>query len=626
MSRIKSKLNISELDFDTIKTNLVAFLESQSEFKNYNFKGATMDVLMDILSYNTHYNAFYMNMLANEMFLETASLRSSVVSKARTLGYTPKSARGSLASVNVRIFPTDNPSSITIPRYTQFNSTVNDRNYTFVSLEAVNITPANGQYYANNLQLKQGIPFAHRYVVNTADKSQKYIIPNVGCDTTTMNVTIQTSNTDSTLYAYTEATDILTVNAAANVYFIEENREGKFEVLFGDGVLGNPLVDGNIVILESLITAGDEPNGAFEFAVDNISGYSNVVISTSTVGTGGSNREGIQSIKYTAPRRFETQNRAVTQNDYKRIIEENYTEAESIIVWGGEDNDPPVYGKVFVAIKPTQGSYLSESAKNFVINDILKPRSIVSTIVEVVNPIYTNVVINCTTKYNEKIATSSAATIKTLVETTIKNYVTNRLNLFNQQFRFSNLLADIDVSDRSILSSLVNIQMKYKFDDLRLNIPTNYDVKFNNEIYHPYTLYEGSITSSIFSHKDSLGVTKTDCKFEDVNGIVKIIRIEGNEKFDVVENIGTIDYSTGIINLINFSPTSITGSVLTLTATPASSDIIPKNNQILRVDDNDILVKILTDSVDGTNLGSNTATSGAASGGVAGSGGSSSSY
>lgn len=622
-----SKLNVSELDFNDIKQNLSAFLQSQDEFKNFNFQGTSIDVLLDVLSYNTHYNAFYMNMLANEMFLETASLRSSIVSRARSLGYTPRSISSSRAVVDVEIIPTDTPVDVTIPKHTLFRSTLDDQTFTFVNQTALTVLPSNGRYISTDVELKQGIPLTHRYVYDPTNVNQKFTLPNLNSDTETLAVSIQTSNTDSTISIYSKASDITAVNSTSNVYFLEENREGNFEITFGDDVIGRKLVDGNIVILETLVTDGENANRCAVFNVSEISGYDDVVLTTKSVATGGSTKENTKSIKYNAPRRFETQNRAVTRDDYKRILEENYPGGDAIIVWGGEDNDPPVYGKVFVSIKPKTGLYLSDAEKNYIKNDILKPKSIAAITTEVLEPFYTNIIVDSTVKFNPNKTNRSSAQLKALVETVVSTYGTDQLNLFNQVFRFSNLSTKIDVAETSILSSLTTVKLKSKIlvGNLNLGVASNYTIKFNNEIYHPSENYEGALTSTKFTHPDGQNVQKTDCYVVDVNGTLKVKRVDGNQIFTIQENIGTIDYGTGNISFVGFAPSAIVGSTFDLIAIPASSDIIPKNNQILLIDSQDVTIKMIND-FENSILGSNTAVSGASSGGVAGSGGSSSGY
>jgi hypothetical protein len=365
MASTEGKLNVSELDFDKIKENLIGFLQNQNEFVGYNFRGSSFDVLLDVLAYNTHYNAYYANMIANEMFLDSATLRNSVVARAKHLGYLPRSAKGSKATIDVVITPTDDPAVITIPRNSQFQGDVDGISYVWVTSNshAININ-SNGIYTAANVELTQGIPITFRYTASTADVDQKYILPNANVDTDTLTVTIQTSATESAAYEYQLANDITTVNSSSKHYFLDESDDGYYEVQFGDGILGKQLANGNIVILSGLITDTDATNGCKSFSVvSDIGGYSNVQITTVSDAGGGATPADIEEIKFNAPKNYDAQNRCVTVYDYISLIKRDYGGAESVVAWGGEDSDPPVYGKVYVAIKPRFGDTLSTAQK-----------------------------------------------------------------------------------------------------------------------------------------------------------------------------------------------------------------------------------------------------------------------
>ena len=355
----EGKLNISELDFAKIKENLTGFLSSQAEFVGYNFKGSSFDVLLDVLSYNTHYNAFYANMVANEMFLDSATLRNSVVARAKHLGYLPRSAKGSKSIVTLTITPTDSPAVISIPKNTQFQGEVGGVSYIWCTQNShsVNIN-ANGVYTVADVILSQGIPSTFRYTVNTGDTDQRFLLPNANTDTDQLTVTVQVSAADTDSTVHTKANDITTINSTSAIYFLEEAEAGKYEVQFGDGVLGKQLANGNIVILSSLICDGNTTNDAKSFSVvSEVGGYSNVKIVTTSSATGGAPSADIDEIKFNAPKNFEAQNRCVTIFDYVTTIKQDYSGADAVVAWGGEDADPPVYGKVYVAIKPTSVSY-----------------------------------------------------------------------------------------------------------------------------------------------------------------------------------------------------------------------------------------------------------------------------
>ena len=630
MADVSSKLKVSELDFDQIKTNLKNFLNDQNEFADYNFDGSAMSILLDLLAYNTHYNAFYLNMVVNEMFLDTASLRNSVVSRAKHLGYTPTSVRGAKAYIDITITPANTPSNIIIEKDTQFTSTVNGISYIFATTGSTTINVnANGIYTSANVELSQGIPLTHRYTANTADPDQRYILPNANTDTSTLTVQIQTSATNTNLYTYSVANDTTTINSTSNVYFLEEDTDSRYRVYFGDDIIGRKLVDGNIIVLKSLISDATAPNGAKTFTpVSTVGGYSNVTVSTLTSASGGADRDTISSIKFNAPKSYQAQNRAVTINDYIRILQRDYTAAESVVAWGGEDNDPPVYGKVYIAVKPTSGLTLSTTTKNDIKNNILGKRNIVSITPEIQDPDYLYVTIDSTVKYDSSKTANTSATIADLISNTIYSYGTDNLGLFSNEFRYSPLIKKIDESETSIESSLSTVKLKRTFTP-SINVASSYTLKFSNEIFHPYTDYIDSVTSTQFSHVDDSNTAQIQCSLQDSNGIMQVYRTVGANRVIVANNVGTVSYTTGLVSLSNFKPTLITDGTanVDVTIALASSDITPVRDQILLITNNDISVTMSDTAGTGTSTAvTSTAASGSTSGGSSGSGGSGSSY
>ena len=595
MADVSSKLEVSELDFDTIKTNLRNFLSDQNEFADYNFDASALSVLLDLLAYNTHYNAFYLNMVANEMYLDTASIRSSVVSRAKHLGYTPVSQKGAKAYVDLTITPADTPATIVIEKNTQFSATVNGISYIFCTANSATVNVnANGIYTTANVELTQGIPITHKYSANTVDPDQRYVLPNANTDTSTLTVKIQTSATNSNLYTYVAANDTTTVNSTANVYFLEEDEEGRYEILFGDGVIGRKPVTGNIIILSSLIADGTEPNGAKTFIpVSDVGGYTNVVVSTVTSGVGGAERDSIDTIKFNAPRNYQAQNRAVTINDYKRLLERDYPAAESIVAWGGEENDPPVYGKVYLAVKPQTGLSLSASTKAYIADTVLGNRNVVSITPEVVDPDYMYVTVTSSIKYDSTKTTVSAQKIRDSISNTIYQYGVSNLGLFADQFRYSPMTKQIDETENSIESSLTSINLRRSIAPV-LGTPTSYSLKFSNEIKHESNT-DVSISSTRFSHSDDNGTLRTDCELQDDNGILQVFRTSGATRVVVANNVGTVNYTSGLVALTSFNPTAITDgtSNVSITVNPSSNDVTPYREQILLISNNDISISMI---------------------------------
>ena len=593
-----SKLAVSDLDFDNIKTNLKQFLGDQNEFADYNFDASAMSVLLDLLAYNTHYNAFYLNMIANEMFLDTASIRSSVVSRAKHLGYTPVSMKGAKAYVDLTINPADTPATIVVAKNTQFSAAVGGVSYIFCTSNSATVNVnSNGIYTSANVELTQGIPLTHKYTANTTDPDQKFLLPNPNTDTSTLTVKIQTSATNSNLHTYTAANDTTTVNSTANVYFLEEDEEGRFDVTFGDGIIGRALVTGNIVILSSLVADGDAPNGAKTFSpVSGVGGYSNVVVTTLNSAIGGAERDSIETIKFNAPKNYQAQNRAVTINDYKRLLERDYPAAESVIAWGGEEHDPPVYGKVYIAIKPQTGLSLSSSTKSYIADSVLGGRNIVSITPEVVDPDYMYITITSTVSYDSTRTTESAEQIKNSISNTVYQYGVNNLGMFANQFRYSPLIQQIDQTETSIESSLTSVKLRREITPI-LGSSTSYTLKFSNEIKHDSNT-DISISSTRFSHNDDNGTLREDCELQDDEGILQVFRTSGADRVVVANNVGTVTYGTGVVALTSFSPTAIADGTakLSVTVEPQSNDVKPYREQILMIANSDISLSMVDTS------------------------------
>jgi hypothetical protein len=607
MASSDSKLNISELDFTKIKENLTGFLGSQSEFVGYNFAGSSFDVLLDLMAYNTHYNSYYANMIANEMFLDSASLRNSVVARAKHLGYRPRSAQGSKATLTLTITPTDLPAVISIPKNTQFQGDVDGVTYVWCTSNShsVNIN-ANGAYTVSSVELTQGIPTTFKYTANTGDSEQKFILPNENTDITTLAVSVQNSSTDTGTLVYTEASDITTVNSVSTVYFIDEIEDGKFSVQFGDGLLGKKLANGNIIILSSLICDADVTNGAKSFSVvSDIGGYSNVRIETTSSADGGSIAADIDEIKFNAPKNFEAQNRCVTVNDYVSLVKRDYGAADAVVAWGGEDADPPVFGKVYVAIKPTSGTVLSESSKTFVQREILAKRNIVGITPEVVNPDYLYLKVNSTVKYDSGTTTNSSAVLKSTVSTAVTDFGNTNLKTFDKSFRYSKLIQAIDEAEISVKSNQTSIQLK------RLLYPeigssAAYTLPFSNQVYHPSNTFWGAVTSSVFSYKDSADTQWDECRLQDSNGVVQVYRPSGEDRIIVNNSVGTIVYLTGKMSLSSFQPMAVsaetTGNTTPMEVyiTPSSSDVLPLREQIILIDASDVSITMVDDAGTGT--------------------------
>lgn len=586
MATNDKRISVSELDFDGIKENLKTFLKNQNEFTDYDFEGSGMNILLDVLAYNTHYSAMNVNLAANEMFIDSASLRSSVVSHAKSLGYLPRSARSPVAVVDITINDTS-VTTATIPRGTKFTTTIDNQNYNFFTISDLTQSRVSNVLTFTNVDLYEGDLITTRYTVDTTNIDQKYIIPSSDVDTTTLKVTVQNSSTDATTTVYTLNEDITQVTGTSNVYFLQEVDNGQYEVYFGDGVLGKSLTDSNIVILEYIVTNRTEGNGASVFTPPaSISGSSDNSILTVDSAKGGSEKESIESIKFKAPLDYASQGRAVTVNDYKVFVPNVFPDAESVQVWGGEDNDPPTYGKVFISILTKDRNDLTNSQKAN-INESLKQYNVGSIRTEITNPetIFIRLTVNF--DYNSTITNSSAADLEALVNTTINDYNNNNLKQFNSNFRYSELLTLIDNTDQSIISNITTVQMAKNFTPT-LGETTKYEINFANAIYYPHGGHESVISSTGFK----IDGNTNELFLDDADGALRAYYLVGTTRTYVDLNFGTVNYDLGLITIPSVKINSISNvddsesSVVRVVAVPRSSDIIPLRNTILEIDIN----------------------------------------
>ena len=591
-------LTVDELNFELIKRNFVSYLRAQDQFRDYNFDASGMQVLLDLLAYNTYYNSFYLNMIVNEAFLATAQKRNSVINLARSLNYTPRSVSSSIITGTALFTTTGSPSSITVPAYTTFSGSVDGASYIFNTIEAVTVAPSSGIYSAE-LTLKEGRYIAQRYTVNTNDPDQRFLIFNSGVDTSTLAVSVLNSSTDSTKRIFTKADDLVEVTSLSQVFFLEEVEDGLYEVFFGDGVLGVALDNNNVVILEYLVSSGkaanDIENLTYTSSITNVTG---VVFTEDGPSSNGSDRETTNKIKFNAPKAYEAQNRVVTVEDYRALLLKQ-SNVRNVSVWGGEDNDPPTYATVFISVIPETGETLTATEKEILSESVIKPKRVLTVSTRFVDPEYIFITVDATVKYDVNLTSLSSTSLKEVVINTIKNYNDDDINEFSKYFRYSKLSRLIDLSERSILNTLLSIQMR-KETDVQLGASTRYEINFSNPINnttsgrpstHPYGV-GNQITSNEFSYN---GLSQ--CYLEENNGIMRIYRISGQDKVAVSSNVGTADYTTGKIILIDFSPTAFAdgGTTLKLTAKPSGLDILPLRNQIVKILDEDINVTIVDD-------------------------------
>jgi len=588
-----SKLSIAHLDFDKIKASLRDFLRSQSQFKDYDFEGSGLSVLMDILSLNTHYFGFYLNMIANEMFMDSANMRSSAVSLAKHLSYTPRSVTSAQATVSITINPNDSAGAAVIQRGTKFISTIDGTTYTFIADRAYGATLEGGLFNFPLVTLVEGLPYTYRFRVDKSIPSQRFVLPNANVDTNTLSVRVQRSETDTTLEAFTLATSLLELTNSTKAYFLQEVEDGKFEVYFGDGIIGKNLDDGNVVIIDYVISHGADANFASTFSnATPVAGYSanRVTITTLVAAAGGSAAETTEQIKFAAPKNFEAQGRAVTVSDYKLILGKDYTNLDSVAVWGGEDHVPPQYGKVFISIKPVEGYVVTETTKALVIQNIVRKRNMVSVIPELIDPDYTFVIVNCKVKYNPTNTFRTEGDIRTGAYNSISTFALTELDKFDRELRYSRLLSVIDESDTSITNNLTTVQMKKIFKP-RLGVVANYEFDMNNAIL-PSSFRSTSFVTAFDIKLTSPYVNgKTYTIEDDGAGILNMYQHGIGIPDTVVRKCGTINYATGAILISEIIPSAAdSNGDISLIMTPAENDIIPLRNNILFVKPEDISV------------------------------------
>tara|TARA_R110001632_G_scaffold81359_3_gene181244 strand:+ start:121 stop:2025 length:1905 start_codon:yes stop_codon:yes gene_type:complete len=592
------RLEVTEFDFDDVKDNLKTFLGAQTEFTDYDFEGSGMSALLDVLAYNTHYLGFNANMLANEMFLDSSSLRSSVVSHAKTLGYVPTSARASKATVDVTL--NTNDTSATMPAGTVFNTTVDDVSYQFSTISDVTKSNTGNTIPFVGVDIYEGSFITTRYTVDSSDVDQRFIITDNRADTTTLTVKVQTSSTDSSSNTFTEATDITQVTTGSNVYFLQEVEAGLFEVYFGDGIIGTALSDDNIVILTYVVSNKTAANGAAIFTNSAaIASVTDIAVATSATSTAGSEPESISSIKYNAPLDFASQGRCVTSEDYKVFAKKYFPNTQSVQVFGGEAGsfdtslgvvDTPEYGKVFISIKSTTGNALTATEKSQLVVD-LAPFTVASITPVIVDVQTTKLILQIVFKFDSSKTTQTASTLETSIFNTLTTFNSNSLGQFEGVFRHSKITGLIDGTDNSITGNITNVTMAHNLSPT-IGTATSYTIPFNNKFYNPHDGHNSGMGGVIASTGFKIsGDTINDMFFDDNgSGVLRLYYLVAGVRIYQDLTAGTVDYVAGkiVINSINIiTISSVDGaasSIIRITATPDSNDIVPVRNQLLEID------------------------------------------
>lgn len=584
-----SKLSVADLDFDAIKTNLKQYLQSQSEFSDYDFEGAGLNILLDILAYNTHYNSFYLNMVANEMFLDSASLRQSVVSHAKLLGYTPRSTTSSQATVNLTVTKSsgDTTTNLLLPRFSQFYSQAKDgQSYSFLTVEDTIVSNSGLSFSFANVSIKEGVSASYVYQLNTSSNpKQIFELPDVDIDTSTLQVVVQKSSSETEKTVYTLATDATEVSANSTVYYLEEGNAGKYRIYFGDGIIGKKLSNGNLVALSYIVSSGPDANGLNKFKlVSQILSGSTSNTTTVVNSTGGSIRELVDDIKFAAPKFFISNNRAVTKNDYITMINRKYPYFDAINVWGGEEQVPPVYGKVFLAVKPKIGYEITDVEKSYLINEIIKPFSVLTVTPEFVDVNYDYLNVTADVRYDPKVTNKTPTQIQTAVRSAIVSFASDTLNTFTSTFKLSKLLQYIDNADTSIISSTADVFIEKRFSPI-LGSSENYTLEYETELRRGASSKDRLYSTPAYTQLDAQGVTRNVFLEEtpqSFSGIESVEIVTSGANYTKTPTV-TIDGDgegaslqaiivNGKLKSVNVISPGVNYTTAILTITPASGD------------------------------------------------------
>ena len=617
-----SSIVLTQLDFDSYKDSLKTFLKSQDRFKDYDFDGSNLSVLLDVLSYNTYQNAFYLNMVSNEMFLDSAKLRDSVISHAKELNYLPRSFRSSSAVIQLVITSTDMAKrSIVIPKGTSFTSRVDDFTYNFSTTENYVITKrtpsgSNLIYESEPIRVYEGSYLSDTYTINYANPLV-YKISNKRVDLESVLVTVFEDN-GTTIQTYKRATSLFGHDENAKVFFLQPGIGDTYEVVFGDGVVGRKPKNNSACIIEYRSCNGELPNGAFKFInTARIDNEANIVIKTITASADGAVAEDLSSIKYNAPRAFTTQERAVTSEDYENLLKANFPEINAVVAYGGEDATPPQYGRIFLSIDLDEVDGLPK-IKEAEYKKFLRSRSSVAIEPLFVSPDYTYLYVNTNIKYNINLTGLNPEDIRTYVIDSILNHASINLNNFGRTLRYSKFIRDVDSAETSIISNETKIELiKYLTPVLSTTVTgsatttsgslvslatsgvvssgQNVTIDFKNPLQNDIP-GKGSeyltgdihvVSSSTFTYNGL-----SNCRLEDDgDGVMRIVNTAGTNNRTILD-IGTVDYDTGIIRINNFNITNYTGTSLKIYAKPRTLDITSTQNVILNILENDVDVSI----------------------------------
>ena len=604
MATNSSQINVTDLDFDSIADNLKGYLKGQSQFKDYDFEGSNMSVLIDLLAYASHIGAVNTNIAASELFLDSAQMRKNVVSRAKDLGFIPASESASEATIDVACsnvrnadgtFPTT--AEMQLLRGTIFQTVYDGTNFDYVVTSTVRPSQNGTTYNYTDVNLVQGTYATDVYVFDSQIANPKFVLSNARVDKSRISVTV---NSNGTVSNYALSTNISSITTTSKVYYTQENEEGFIELYFGDGVLGNKLLDGDTVNVTYIVVDENHADGAKLFSmVGSINGFTDIATTRVVASTGGAEKESIDSIKFKATKFYTSQNRLVTLNDYKAKVSEYYPNADAVAVWGGEDNDPPQYGKVFIALKPKNSDYLSDTEKASVQTKLNK-LNMLTVRPTIIDADIVKILISCVFKYNENATQYSNGELVTLVTSSINTFDNTNLANFDSVFRHSNLVKAIDETDGAILSNTCNIRLK-KRTTITVAQQIGYTSLFGNALYNPNSGYNaagGGITQStgFYTQGDAVNIHYFD---DDGKGVLRRYYLSSGARVYLDSTAGTVDYPNGkiTINAINITSTVNTDSTIDFTVIPAGNDVVATRGNLIDIDPSDVKVTGEVDTI-----------------------------
>jgi hypothetical protein len=583
-----SALVVSQLDFDTIRSNLSTYLKGQTQFKDYDFDGSNLSVLLDVLSYNTYMNNFYTNMAISEMFLDSAQIMDSVVSRAKELNYTPRSYTSAVSYVDISIVPNDSPATITIPKGTPFTSRIDNTIYTFTTDQSIIVTSADN-YIASNVAIYEGTYVTETFSVDTTIDNQRFVLNNTTLDTSSLDLKIQNSSTDTTNTAFIQTDTLLGYKNDSKIFFVQAADKNRYELIFGDDIIGVRPINGNLILASYRTSKGAAANKADKFIpASTIAGYSTSVVSVTTnvAAYGGSERETMNSIKYNAPRHYQTQNRAITIDDYRTILLSKYPDIRAINVYGGEVLNPPQYGTVFISVDLSEFAGVPDIVKSNIQSYILTKMSI-SIEPKVVDADYTYIGVNATASYNLNASSKTEGDIKNIIFDAIKTFNTTYLNDFNKTFRYSKLASTIDSSDDSIINSNLITTLIKKISPT-IGTAQQFSLDYQN------ALKENTLKSDVFEYSNV-----TAYLYDIGGGQIAIVTsvdnstsMNGQSLVVIAYGIGTINYTTGLVSINLPELVNYTGNHINILVSSAYNDFSVKNNTVLRIDNADINITV----------------------------------